>query len=146
MRALAGALPVLVLLVLAVPLHGAQAGDLPAIEKAWSRPTTVKVGVVYMHIKGTSRDLKLTGASTPVAAKVEVHETRMKNGMMDMREVGSVAIPKGETVEFRTGGLHLMLMGLKTSLSEGMRFPLTLKFGDAGERTIEVDVRRRPPR
>ena len=117
----------------------------PTVDKVWSRPTAVKLGVVYMRIKGGAADTRLTAARTPIAAKVEVHETKMKNGMMDMREVGGVDVPAGKTVEFKTGGLHLMLMGLKKPLTAGMRFPLTLTFGTAGDRTVEVEVRRRPP-
>lgn len=137
------ALAVLALIALALP---ARAADLPTVDKAWSRPATVKVGVVYMRVTGGATDMRLTGASSPLSTKVEIHETRMKGGMMDMRETDGVAIPKGKVVEFRTGGLHLMLIGLKQPLTAGMRFPVTLTFGAAGKSTVEVEVRRRAPK
>lgn len=121
------------------------AGDPPTVDQAWSRPTAVKLGVVYMRVTGGDAAARLTAARTPVAAKVEIHEATMKNGMMNMRQVDGVDIPAGKVVRFKTGGLHLMLTGLKEPLAEGMRFPLTLRFGNAGERTVEVEVRRRAP-
>lgn len=136
-------------LALAVPAlvapGPALADGLPSVDKAWSRPTAIKVGVVYMRVTGGTVAARLTGARTPLAAKVEIHETKMKNGMMDMRARDGVDIPAGKIVSFKTGGLHLMLMGLRKPLTEGMRFPVTLRFGAAGERTIQVHVRRRAP-
>jgi hypothetical protein len=138
----------LLLSATALALSGppAAADGLPAVDGAWARPTAVKVGVVYMRMTGGAADVRLTAAETPVAARVEIHESRMDGGMMEMRAVGQVDIPAGRVVEFRTGGLHLMLIGLERPLAEGMRFPVVLRFGTAGARTVEVEVRRRAPR
>lgn len=124
----------------------ASANEVPKVDKAWSRPTAVAVGVVYMDVTGGGKDARLTAARTPIAAKVEIHLSSMKDGMMSMREVGGVDVPAGKTVKFKTGGLHLMLMGLKKPLTDGMQFPVTLTFGPAGDRTVTVTVRRRAPK
>ena len=65
----------------------------------------------------------LTGASTPVAATAEVHETTHNNGIMKMRPVAVVPVPSHQTVTFSPGGYHIMLMGLKHKLVAGESFP-----------------------
>src|ERR1700720_3627736 len=66
-----------------------RAGDL-VITQAWSRATPggAKVGGGYLTIenKGSVPD-RLLGGSADVAAKVEVHEMAMNNGVMTMRPV-----------------------------------------------------------
>lgn len=58
---------------------------------------------------------------------------------MRMRELeGGLAIPPGATVALAPGGLHLMLMGLKTPLKQGEKVPVTLVFEKAG--TIDVEL------
>ena len=57
-----------------------------------------------------------------------------------MREVSSIDIPAGRTVELKPGGLHIMLMGLTQPLKDGEMFPLTLTFANEGEVPVEVMV------
>jgi periplasmic copper chaperone A len=49
-------------------------------------------------------------------------------------------VPVGSLVEFRSGGNHLMLVGLARPLVAGMVLPLTLKFQRAGEIKVNVPV------
>jgi copper(I)-binding protein len=120
-----------------------KAGDL-VIDHAWTRATPggADVGIGYLTIenKGTAPD-KLTGASTPAAAKAELHEMSMDNGVMKMRPVkDGLPIPPGQSVTLAPGGLHLMLMGLKNPLKEGGKVPLTLQFEKAGKVDVTLDV------
>jgi copper(I)-binding protein len=62
-------------------------------------------------------------------------------GMMGMREVASIAIPTGETVELVPGGYHIMLIDLVRDLDPGDTFEVTLVFERAGERTVTAEVR-----
>jgi hypothetical protein len=86
---------------------------------------------------GTAPD-RLVKVTAPAAEKVEVHETKVEGGMAMMRPVGPVALAPGATVEFKPGGLHVMLMGLAKPLKEGDRLKLVLTFEKAG--TIEVEA------
>jgi periplasmic copper chaperone A len=118
-----------------------KAGDL-VIDHAWSRATSGDVGVGYLTIEnnGATPD-KLTGAATPAAAKAELHEMSMDNGVMKMRPInGGLPIPPGLSVTLAPGGLHLMLMGLKSPLKEGDKVPLTLQFEKAGKVEVTLDV------
>jgi periplasmic copper chaperone A len=75
---------------------------------------------------GTEPD-RLTGASTPVAGKVEVHEMTMENGIMQMRPLTSgLEIKSGQTVELKPDSFHLMLENLKEPIQQGKPFNATL--------------------
>src|SRR5436305_10777390 len=88
-----------------------KAGDL-VITQAWSRatPSGAKIAGGYLTIenKGTAPD-RLLGGSGDIAAKVEVHEMTMNNGVMNMRPLDKgLAIEPGKTVKLAPGGYHLM--------------------------------------
>jgi periplasmic copper chaperone A len=120
-----------------------KSGDL-VLDHAWTRATpagaTVGAGYLTIENKGATPD-RLVGASTPAAARVEVHEMTMNNGVMKMRPVeGGLSIPAGQSVTLAPGGYHIMLMGLKTPLKEGEKVPLTLQFDKAGKVDVTLDV------
>jgi hypothetical protein len=64
----------------------------------------------------------------------------MEGNMMKMHKVDAVEVPAGQAVGFASGGLHVMLIGLKAPLVEGNTFPLTLHFEHAGAVTVEVVI------
>jgi periplasmic copper chaperone A len=110
----------------------------------WSRPTppAATVGAVYFSITNAGRTAdRLIGLSSPVARTVEIHESRMVQGIMQMRAVAFVECPPGTAVKIEPGGLHVMLIGLMRPLEAGMEFPLSLRFRDAGVLTVQVPVR-----
>ncbi|WP_206118773.1 copper chaperone PCu(A)C [Chromobacterium fluminis] len=123
--------------------HEFKLGDMK-IGHPWSRamPESSPTGGVYLSLnnRGKTAD-KLLSASTPRAAKAELHTHLNDNGVMRMREVaGGVAVAAGQEVKFAPGSYHVMLMGLKQPLRVGDRFPLTLRFEKAGSVTVEVVV------
>jgi copper(I)-binding protein len=123
--------------------HSYDVGDLH-IQHPHARPTVANMptGAAYLNLenKGKSAD-KLLSASTPVAKSVEIHTMSMDNGVMKMREVGTVDLKPGEKIEMKPGsGYHLMLMGLTQQLKPGDRFPMTLTFEKAGKKEVSVAV------
>jgi copper(I)-binding protein len=118
----------------------ALAADL-SVSDAFSRATPGNgPGVAYLTIHGGNAPDRLVGASSPRAAKVEMHTMSMQGDVMRMREVDAIEIPANAPIRFAPGGLHLMLMGLKAPLKTGDKVPLTLTFQQAGTRTIDVPV------
>lgn len=121
--------------------HEAAAGDV-AIAHPWARASlSVKArnGAAYLAMRNSgSRTERLTGASTHVADRAELHAHETEGDVIGMRRVEAIEIPAGGTVELAPGGPHVMLMGLRTPLVKGMTFPLTLVFELAGE--VDVDV------
>jgi copper(I)-binding protein len=120
--------------------HDYQAGPIK-IEHPWARATApgAAVGAGYMKITNTSdAPVQLVGGTTPVAARVEVHTMSMDGGVMRMRPVPSLTIPARSTVQLKSGGLHLMLIGLKKPLVVEDMVPLTLNF--SGGVTVNVEL------
>ena len=111
------------------------------ITQPWARatPGTSHIGAVYLTIRSAAAD-RLVAASTPVAARAELHESAMAGMVMKMRPLAAVAIPAGQSVAFAPGGMHIMLVGLKAPLRAGQSFPLTLTFAKAGPQTVTVMI------
>jgi periplasmic copper chaperone A len=114
------------------------------VEQPWARatPTGAMSGAVYMTLdnKSGSPD-RLTGASSDVADKLQIHEMKVENGVMQMHEIaGGLPIPANGSVALKPGSYHVMLIGLKKPLTVGEKFPLTLTFEKAGNISVTVPV------
>ncbi len=94
----------------------------------------------YLSIRNGGSVDKLLSASTPVAAVVELHSMSMDGNVMRMRQIAAVDLPAGQAVEWKPGGLHLMLMGLKQPRVVGSNFEMTLVFEKAGPVKVQVEV------
>ena len=60
------------------------------VEQPWARatPSGAKTGAVYMTIDNKSGTAdRLTGVSSDVADKLQIHEMKVENGVMQMREI-----------------------------------------------------------
>lgn len=114
----------------------------PRVQDAWARPTVAgqTVGAAYFRLELGPAGDRLLSVSTIQAKTVEIHSMNMEGDVMRMRPVESVELPAGQSVEFKPGGLHLMLIGLKTPLKVGNRVPVSLKFERAGALQIDVPV------
>ena len=97
-------------------------------------------GEGFLKLKNDGKDDRLLSASASVSRSVELHSMTMEGDVMHMREVDSVDLLSGKTVEFKPGGFHIMFVGLKAPLKIAERFPMKLKFAKAGEVTVEVIV------
>jgi periplasmic copper chaperone A len=110
----------------------------------WIRPTVEGQKGTGGFMKITAReDLQLVGVSTPMTKAAEVHEMRTSKAdanVMEMRAIASLALPKGQTIEFKPGSYHLMFMDLKQVLINGNTVPLTLHFKDAKGKASKLDV------
>ena len=105
---------------------------------------TVKMGGAFMDIHNDSKqDDVLIAATTPRSGKTELHNTVIdEQGVMKMREMANgIPIPAGQTVTLKPGSLHIMFMDLHEPFVEGQTYPLTLKFKNAGEKTVTVSVK-----
>lgn len=115
------------------------------IQDAWARPSAGADmnGVIYFRIMNDGDETDtLLGAETPSAQAAEVHESMADdNGVMSMKPRENIEIPAGGEVEFKPGGLHIMLVDLKKPLAVGDEVTLTLRFEKAGEIVQTVKVR-----
>jgi copper(I)-binding protein len=121
----------------------ASAGDL-TVTGAWARTTApgAGMGAIYLTIdNGSAKSDRLLKLRTPAAGKAEVHRTEVLDGMVRMREVAVLHVAAGERIEFKPGGHHVMLTGLKKPLVKGQVFDLELVFEVSGPRKVRVVVR-----
>ena len=120
-----------------------RAGSLE-IEGAYARATMgmAKTGAVYMIVvnNGSSPE-RLRGATTPVAKQAQLHLHEMKGDIMTMAHVKCLVIPAGGRITMAPGGLHIMLIGLASPLTEGQRFPLRLSVDGSGDIVVDVAVK-----
>lgn len=114
------------------------------VEQSWARATPggATTGAVYMTISNKSDVAdRLTAMSSELADKAQIHEMKVVNGVMEMREVAAgLPLPAGASVALKPGGYHIMLIGLKHPLKAGDTVPLTLTFEKAGTVAIKVPV------
>lgn len=97
-------------------------------------------GAVFLKIENKGGADKLLSASSGLSNKVELHTHTMDNGVMKMRPVETIEVPGNAVVELKSGGLHIMMFGVKTLPEKGSKIPLTLTFEKAGEVKIEAMI------
>jgi periplasmic copper chaperone A len=122
--------------------HSYSVGDI-AVEHPWARPTVAgqQAGGGYMVLTNKGKqDDKLLRASSPAAARVELHTMSMDGNVMRMREVADIAVKAGGSVELKPGALHVMFMGLKAPLTLDSKIAVTLEFEKAGKVTVDFNV------
>ena len=112
------------------------------ISQPWTRATPATAqsagGFLTVTNKGTTPD-RLIAVRSAVSAKVEVHEVRMENNVMKMRELEKgLEIAPGATVMLKPGGYHIMFMGLKAPIAKDSEIPVTLVFEKAGSIDIAL--------
>jgi copper(I)-binding protein len=119
-----------------------KSGDI-VVSNPWSRatPQGSKVGAGYLVIdnRGTAPD-RLLGGSVEDAARFEIHDVVVENGVMRMRELKDIELPPGGTIEAKPGGRHIMFVGLRHPLAAGEKARGALQFEHAGRVEIEFEV------
>jgi copper(I)-binding protein len=114
---------------------------------AWVRATVPaqKTTGAFMTLT-SSEDVKIVGASSPAAAKVELHASMSMGGVMQMHAMDSIALPTGKAVELKPGGMHVMLIGLKGQMKEGDKVPIALAVEKKGgaRASVQVEATVRP--
>ena len=134
------------LVVVGCSASSSSTGDLE-VENVWGRssPMVAQNGAFYMTItNGSDKDEQLLSAKTDACGVVELHEMYMKeNDVMGMRPIpgGAISIPKGETVELKVGGMHVMCIDKQGAFEVGDNIPITLDFSDAGAIEVTAEIR-----
>lgn len=123
------------LLMLALPTVSADSGaeNLQVIH-AWIRdvPPTAKMRAGYVELRNPgAADIEILAASSTDFEQVEMHETRIENGLAKMSRLEKVIIPARGQITFAPGGAHFMLIGPKRELlvGDGCFVRLQLKSG-----------------
>jgi len=114
------------------------------VKDAWARATVPQQRAtgVFMQLQ-SDKEVRLMDVQSTAAGMAGVHEMQMENNVMKMREVLQLTIPAGKNIEFKPGGLHVMLMDLKSQAKEGDIIPLKFIFEakDKKQQTVEIKVK-----
>lgn len=115
--------------------------DSVKVDNAWARATAPgqPVAAAFMELAADS-DLTLVSATSPAAQRVELHTMSMDRGVMVMRQVKHINLPKGRSVKLQPGGLHLMLIDLNAPLQAEQSTQVTLTVKNRKGKTSEVVV------
>ena len=129
-------------LALIIPASGfAQLEFSDAWIKNLPPPVPVRAGYMTIH-NSQSRAMSIVAIHSDAFASVEIHQTRMQDGMMRMDPVPNLTIAPGETVQLAPGGLHLMMMQPVEPTQPGDIHRITLEFDDGSSQTLELTVRK----
>ncbi|GAB4218059.1 MAG: hypothetical protein Fur007_22360 [Rhodoferax sp.] len=124
--------------------HGVSVGDLE-LDHPYAVPSAIGEahGKAYLRgitNAGTQPD-RLLSASTPIAAKVELHSLKPDANGLIGKQVEAIDLPAKTVTKLRhTGDYQLTLINLKQPLKDGDKFDLTLNFEHAGSQTVNVWV------
>lgn len=131
------------LLVLSLCIaSGRVLAELPQVSNARivQPPPGARVAAGYFTITNTTDDaLVITGASSRSVGKVELHLSFIENDVARMEQQASITVPAGESLEFRQGSYHLMMMGLSEPLISGTTVNVTLDTS-AGSLPVQLPV------
>lgn len=106
-----------------------------AVSQPWIKAAVSGMTGGFGVLRNTSdADITVTGASTPSARMVELHETAMgPNGAMQMQaKQGGFVIPARGELKLEPGANHLMLMGLTAPINAGADVTFTLELAGGG--------------
>ncbi len=122
--------------------HGYKLGTMEIIHP-WTRATSpaAKIAAGFLKVKNNGpRPDFLIAATSDATGRIEIHRSKVENGVAEMRPVERLEIKPGETLELAPGGLHLMFIELKRPLVEKERVKGTLVFKSAGSIEIEYVI------
>jgi len=99
-------------------------------------PPNLQNSASFMKIKNKSnKDIYLIGAKSSGAKTLELHEHKMNNGMMVMRQVKHIKIPANGMIELKPAGFHVMFIGLNKIFKKGDSVKnMELDFSDGEEK------------
>jgi copper(I)-binding protein len=98
-------------------------------------------GVAYFTLsQGAGAPRKIASVYVEGAGRAEMHETATENGVSSMKPVKEVLVEAGKTVEFKSGGLHVMLFDIADTLKAGGMTELTITLDNGDKASIPAKV------
>lgn len=114
------------------------------IDEAYAMASIPNVpnSAAFFTVKNNSdKDIAITSANSDIAEKNELHTHIKENKMIKMMKIEKLVVPAKSSLELKSGGEHIMLMGLKKELKAGDEINLELSFSDGDKKNIKVAVK-----
>ncbi len=131
-------------LLLAFSVAHAQTSGVQFVD-GWIKqlPPVIPMRAGYVLIKNTeARPKTLTTLQSDAFEKVEIHETKMADGVMKMIELNGLIIPATGQVELKPGARHFMLIAPTGSLQIGDKISIQAHFKDGSEQSFDLVVKK----
>jgi periplasmic copper chaperone A len=89
--------------------------------------------------------LKLVGANSPWAKKIELRASDVRDGHASERPLATLDVPAGTATRLAPGGSYLALIEVTRAFGNGDLVPITLTFEDAAKtpHTLEMKAQAR---
>ena len=136
------------LLLLCLPLSACARDCAPKVKDGWIRllPGGMPMHAGFGRIDNPcAMPVTVVSANSPAYGSVELHESKLVDGVNRMREVPELRIAPDGAAVLQPGGLHLMLMQPDAALAEGERVPLVLVLDDGRELQAQLVVSTAAP-
>ena len=134
--------------VLLLPLTATARDCAPQVKDGWIRllpggmPMQAGFGRIDNHCPMPAT---IVSASSPAYGSVELHESRLVDGISRMREVPELRIAPDSAAVLKPGGLHLMLIKPNAVLKPGSRVVVEFTLKDGRKLLGEFEVRKPVP-
>jgi len=107
-------------------------------------PPTVSIMAAYARLENTSKEKQtLVSISSTNFSNVELHLSKVVDGMAIMEMQKALTIPANDFIELSPGAYHLMLFNPKVPLKAGDTTTITFTFADEVSTTVEAIVKKR---
>lgn len=126
----------------------AKAADAIKVENPFVRavaPGQTNSAAFMTLLNDSDTDHSVASAASSAVTTVELHTHTDNHGVMEMRQVDKIDVPAKGRTELKSGGLHIMLIGLKQELKVGETVALTLTFEDGSTTTVDAPVQEVTP-
>ncbi|MBB4615573.1 copper chaperone PCu(A)C [Novosphingobium taihuense] len=98
-------------------------------------------GAAYFTVsQGTGAPRRIVSVYVEGAERAEMHETKDVNGVSKMEQVKDVPIESGKSVQFKPGGLHVMLFDVGDTLKAGSTTELTITLDNGDKVSVPARI------
>lgn len=109
--------------------------------QARAMPPGSKNSAAYFTLMNHKQEaISLVSAKSDVSKVTEFHNHLMIDGAMSMRKVPSVEIAAGESLSFKPGSYHVMLIGLTQNLKAGEQVTIQLNLANGESMMVKADI------
>ena len=127
-----------------VPIDLALASEKILIENPRVRyaPPNTSMHAGYAVLRNISnQEVSLTAASSPDYKTVEIHRSRIIDGLATMAKEQQIKIPPRGQITFKPKSLHFMLMYPKRKINLGDKIKIIVGFSDGTSHQFEANVK-----
>lgn len=95
-----------------------QANNIFSFNDAFMILMPTKSGGIFGElVNHSNKDMRIIGAQSPHAKKIELHTHKKEGNVMKMVQIDDIIVPANSSKKLKQGGIHIMVMGVDKTLS-----------------------------